>query len=337
MREHEALDAQLESWQAAVLRALRSVHMRFALLAAMAGSALLPVGAAAEPPSNDGYLTSISVNARGTPLTQEQVKDIRDTSEASVQSDLFSPPSAGGGVERTDCRGTRFGATVWYDFHPHVDGTVRVQAAGFDAAIGVYEFNPGNSRLGAQLDCSNEAGFTEELFVQVERGNAYTIQIGGSDIGLGPGTGILDFTFEYLADTDGDGVLDVLDKCPRQAGTSDGCPPELRGLPTLRATSNGNGIRVRSLSVDVTRGARVQVRCRRGCAYRQSKTATTARPVRFVQLRNRRLPAGALLEIFVTKRQSVGTYIRYTVTRGSFTRIVRCLRPGSLIPRRTCR
>lgn len=298
---------------------------------------VVPPGTAfAVPPGNDGYLQSTSVNVRGMPLPQEQIKDIKDTREATVQSDLFAPPAAGGGIERTDCRGTRFGATVWYDFHPHADGTVRVQAAGFDAAIGIYEFDPATSRLGLRLDCSNQAGFTEELFATVKRGKAYTIQIGGTDAGLGPAVGNLDFTFEYLSDRDGDGVLDALDKCPRDPGTSAGCPQELRALPTLRATPTARGIQIRSLSVEASRGARIQVRCRRGCSYNQTRTATTARPVRFATLRNRRLPAGARLEIFVTKKQSIGSYIRYTVTRGSFTRIARCLRPGSLLPRRSC-
>jgi hypothetical protein len=66
------------------------------------------------------------------------------------------------------------------------------------------------------------------------------------------------------------------------------------------------------------------------------RTAGT-QPVRFAGLRNRRLPVQARLEIFVTKSQSIGSYIRYTVTRGNFKRTVRCLRPGSRTPRRSCK
>lgn len=142
-------------------------------------------------------------------------------------------------------------------------------------------------------------------------------------------------------------MLDALDKCPVQPGTSSGCPQELRVLPTLRAIPTGGGIQVRSLSVGAPRGARVQVRCRRGCgpgrvrcrrgcAFSQSRTAG-AQPVRFAGLRNRRLPVRARVEIFVTKSESIGSYIRSTVTRGNFKRIARCLRPGSRIPRRSCK
>ncbi len=307
--------------------------VRLAVLTALVALAALPSAALAVPPSNDGYLQSISINARNTPLTQDQVKDARNTREATVQADLFSPPNSGGGLERTDCSGASFGATVWYDFHPHADGTVRVQATGYDAGVSVYEFNPTTSRIGSRVDCSNQTGATEELFVKVRKGRAYTIQIGGTG-GVG---GDLDFTFEYLSDSDGDGELDALDKCPNQAGTVNGCPVELRVLPTLRATPTGRGIRVRSLSVEAPRGSRVRVRCMRGCSFTQTRTVVANRPLRFARLANRQLSAGARLEITVTKSRSIGSFIRYTVTRGNFRRTTRCLRPGSAIPRRTCK
>ena len=59
--------------------------------------------------------------------------------------------------------------------------------------------------------------------------------------------------------------------------------------------------------------------------------------VSFPLLRGRALPAGAVIEIFVTKAQSIGTYTRYDVVRGNFKRTDRCLRPGSHVPRRTCK
>ena len=56
----------------------------------------------------------------------------------------------------------------------------------------------------------------------------------------------------------------------------------------------------------------------------------------FPLLRGRALPAGAVIEIFVTKTQSIGRYVRYDVVRGNFKRVDRCLRPGSHTPRKTC-
>ena len=57
----------------------------------------------------------------------------------------------------------------------------------------------------------------------------------------------------------------------------------------------------------------------------------------FPLLRGRSLPAGAVIEIFVTKANSIGAYTRYDVVRGNFKRVDRCLRPGSHTPRRTCK
>lgn len=304
-----------------------NLHRTLVLAAVVLGA--LPAAALAVPPVNDNYLDSLAVNAPRSPLSEEPRKDQQDTTEATVQGDLFSPPGAGGGPERTDCGGGVFGATVWYDFHPPVNGVAEIQATGYDTVVGVYPFTPASGALGTRIDCSSVPG-SEDLFVPVDGGKSYTIQIGGAD----GAAGLMEFTFEFFADRDRDGVFDVLDDCDTVAAmTRSGCPPELRVTPTLRATPTGNGIQVRSLSVDAPRGSRVRVRCRRGCSFNQARTA---RSVGFAGLRNRRLPAGARLEIFVTKPQSIGFYRRFTITRGNFRRTTRCLPPGSMIPRRSC-
>jgi hypothetical protein len=318
---------------------LATARPRALLLAVVvAGLTALPASALAVPPSNDNYLQSLSINQRGQPLTEETVRDVRSTLEATTQADLFSPTAAGGGLEPTDCNGVRYGATVWYDFHPHADGTVRVQAAGFDAAIAVYEYDPATSRVLSRTDCSNQAGTTEELFLKVKKGKSYTIQIGGTDAGLGPAMGNLDFLFEYLSDSDGDGVLDALDKCPKQRGSTDaaGCPAVLLVNPSLRANPTSNGIRIRSLSVTAPKGSRVQAHCRKGCTFYKSRTVVKG-PVSFGGLAGRALKTGSSFEVFVTKADSIGTVVRWTVTRGNVKRTIRCLKPRSLIPRKTCK
>ena len=42
------------------------------------------------------------------------------------------------------------------------------------------------------------------------------------------------------------------------------------------------------------------------------------------------------LEIFATKRDDIGAYIQYNIVAGNFTKITRCLEPGSMTPRRSC-
>jgi hypothetical protein len=323
------LALQLDSWECSLM--LRVARLHFVIALVIAGCAVSPAPALAVAPTNDGYLQSL-----GIPLAEgEPIMDRQNTREATVQADLFAPPRSGGGAERTDCLGTSFGATVWYDFLPRFDGTMSVAGSGFDTVAGVYEFDRNTERIGSRLACD----VAKELFVKVKGGRGYTIQVGGVDAGAGagPATGDLTFKFEYFVNRDGDEFLDALDDCDTTPGTLNGCPATLSVLPTLRATPTGRGIQIRSLVVDAPRGARVKVRCQRGCAFSQTRTALTSRPLSFPRLTRRQLPAGARLEIFVTKSKSIGSYTRYTVTRGNFKRIRRCLKPGSLVPRTSCK
>ena len=187
------------------------------------------------------------------------------------------------------------------------------------------------------MGCSTEAGAQDFIVPRVEGKRHYTIQVGGVDPGTGTGPlgGALQLTFQFFADRDDDNIFDPLDSCPDQPGVrqAGGCPPELRATPKLTAQPTGSGIIVRKLSVSATKGSKVEVRCKRGCSGHQARTAGV---VSFPVLRGRALPAGAVIEIFVTKAQSIGRYVRYEVVRGNFKRVDRCLRPGSHTPRKTC-
>ncbi len=139
-----------------------------------------------------------------------------------------SPPRTGGPTEATTCRSTSYGRTVWYDFYPDVSGIARIRANGFDTVLSVIPFNPRTTRpaFGRRRCINDSSSTTEELFAKVAKGRAYTIQIGGvNDAG-----GNLEFLFDFLADTDGDGVLDDVDKCDRLKGPAGeaGCPKRLR-------------------------------------------------------------------------------------------------------------
>jgi hypothetical protein len=120
----------------------------------------------------------------------------------------------------------------------------------------------------------------------------------------------------------------------------------LRARVRLSYEGTGDGIVVRSLSVArLPRGARAELRCRRGRARpcrRQVRRAggpspvAIARTVRFRSLRGRRLRARAVIELRVTQRRRLGRYFRWTVKRGRASRVQRCLEPGSRKPRRRC-
>jgi len=306
------------------------------IVTAAVGAGFAPGVARASPPVNDNYLDSLRVNAPGSRLPRDDVKDVQNTLEATTQTDLFAPKATGGGAEPTDCNGASFGKTIWYDFYPDLPGTAEVQTAGFDAVVTVYEFDRTMSRIVRAVGCSSAPGVTEDLFVDVEAGKSYTVQIGGAVTPMGPAGGELQLTLEFFADRDGDGVFDPLDDCPDERGQgSSGCPPVLRAAPKLRARPRSDGILVESLRVTAPRGARVALRCRRGCAARQVRRSKSG-AVTFDALRGALLPAGATFDIIVTKPLAVGSVFRYLVTHGNFKRTDRCLKPGSLHPRRRC-
>jgi hypothetical protein len=295
----------------------------------------LPAAASAQaPPLNDNYLDSLRLNDPGSRLERKAtLRDTRDTTNATVQSDVFSPPQSGGPAESTTCQGTSFGHTAWYDFYPDVNGLVRLRASGYDTVLSVVPFNRRTARpnFGNAL-CSNaSASTTEEFLVQVRKGDSYSVQIGG----VNSAAGALEFLFDFLADTDGDGVLDTVDKCDRLDGPqgNNGCPRHQNVNVTLRALPTAGGIEVDALTVTAKRGSRVVVSCSRGCR-RQVKRAHST--VTFPALSGAQLPAGARLEIRVTKAGFFGEFARYTVLAGNFKKIERCMNPGSRRLQRRC-
>jgi hypothetical protein len=310
------------------------ITIRFAVACAALVAAFPSAAAAshvAGAPVNDDYLESLRLNEDGSRLeTRFTLRDVRDTTNASVQSDMFAPPRSGGPAEPTGCQSATIGKTVWYDLYPHSNGLLRLRANGFDTGIAVTPFNRSTAvpSLGSRQCVNQSAGAAEEFLVAVARGRAYTIQIGGVNNAFGS----LEFLFDFLPDTDGDGVLDDSDDCPRLAGTRrNGCPVRVRGEVTLRAVGTANGVRLVSIRVDATRGSRVEVRCP-GCGRQVKK----ARTVGFPRLRGRSFRAGSRIVVRVTKRRAIGAYTSYRIRRGNFKKTERCMNPGSRRPRRRC-
>lgn len=105
----------------------------------------------------------------------------------------------------------------------------------------------------------------------------------------------------------------------------------------IRGRILGGAVHVDVLSVRAPRGAMVRVRCRgRGCPHRvvTARAVSTARPVRLRGL-ERRYPAGAVLEVFVTEPGRIGKYVRFTIRRGRPPgRVDLCVAPGASRPSR---
>ena len=91
-----------------------------------------------------------------------------------------------------------------------------------------------------------------------------------------------------------------------------------------------NGARVRRLSVSrAPRCAVVAVSCRgRSCPARRVSRFLARRPLRFRRF-ERRLPAGTVLTVRISKGDSIGKFTEFRIRAGKAPlRRDRCLRPG---------
>jgi hypothetical protein len=270
-------------------------------------------------PCNDNYVNSLELNAAGTPLNRiKTIIDTRDTSTATTQNDIFSPPASGGRPEVTSCNGTSYGKTVWYDFYPDAAGTVSIRTnAFFQNAITLYTFNNDSHSPSYLMPTKKKCVVSQfgagDLVASVKKGVAYTFQLGGADTSQAP--------------TGQGGQLQMLfDFFPTP-------PRKLTAQTTLTAAATSNGMQLLSLSVSTARAATVSVDCGAFCRP-QSKTKQATES--FPTLHGVRMPAGSTLTIRVTAKHSIGVLVEYHFVRGNFTKQTFCTEPGSRKPRTSC-
>jgi hypothetical protein len=301
-----------------------------ALVAAPAGAA----PAAAAPPANDAYLAATPLNQPGSEMPRDTVTSpAADTSEATLQADLLDPPSTGGPPEPDACDGAPLDRTTWWRFFPDVGGRITIQAVGFDSVIGLVPFASAASPLPQGYTCANRRDDTlETLTAPVQAGTGYAVQVGGAQ----GAHGVLQVSFSFQPDRDGDGVPDGRDRCPATRGTGDGCPPRIVARVAYRYDGSARGVTFRYLRVSgAPSRATVDVRCSRGC--RHQRRVVRSRLTDLKSFHRRFMPVGAAIEVRVTKPGQVGTYTRFTVSAGNVTSTDRCLPPGSSRPRRSCK
>jgi hypothetical protein len=293
--------------------------------AAAAATGATGVTGAAPAPINDNYLSSLELNRRGAKLNRvDTLRDVRNTSGATVQTNIFDPCGLSkcptGPAEVTNCNGVDYGNTIWYDFYPDADGLVSIRTSGFDNVITQYRFNTISFvPVVSHKQCVHQGTFpSEQLVAHVQKGLAYTFQIGGV-VGSGgvPAGGPLQTLFDYSV-------------TPPRSLTADA---------TLTARATPAGISILSLGVTAKhRGARIEVNCAKLCrpeALRVPKRGSTT--VNFPRLGGLTLPAGARLQIRISAPHAIGVLIQYNVLAGNFTKQTFCMEPGSRKPRRTCR
>jgi hypothetical protein len=307
---------------------------------------------AQSPPPNDNYLASTIIpQGSTTGMKLVTYHDTENLTAATTQGDLFNPDQsglqfAGGGPEPLTCGPAHYGQTIWYDVHPKVPEGVQVTANGVPNVIAVYRWSTKTSKIVARLGCQAAANGanTVNLPSELQKGDAYTVQVGALSSASGPVTGTVAVSATFLPDHDGDGVYDPLDACPLLAGIGKlgGCPPALS--PNVNWGTVGQ--RLTEFQVgSLPAGARILVRC--SCGVSASTTVGAhARTVSLTALVNRTVPTSATLQLWATKRPSgtgtyrfgaIGGYLRYTMRAGGLGEPVkRCLLPGSLTPRRQC-
>ena len=146
--------------------------------------------------------------------------------------------------------------------------------------------------------------------------------------------------------TDNDGLVSFDSRTLQVGGspavTQKAGPRLLSPFPVVRIAGRitRRGTRVRRLSVETPKGAKVAVRCAGGgCPFKKSVRAISsdAKPHASVTVRFRRLerllPAGVQLRVFVTKKGAIGKYTRLRFRRARApVRTDRCLMPGKWEP-----
>jgi hypothetical protein len=257
--------------------------------------------------------------------------DVQDTTAATVQGDLLAPAGSGGGAEPTNCDGVSYGRTIWYDIRPDQHGAIRLQSAGRDGVIALYAWNPRTLRLGRRVRCVNQAGLQDELDAWLDKGKSYTVQLGGVDDGTGPVGGQVQFTEQFLDDSDRDEVLDLVDRCVGTKGTSKykGCLPEVDVAPSLRWSGALRGISVDELSVTDATGAGGRAVAWVSGGRQHARSLHRGR-ASFRHAFTGILPAGSTLTLTVTRSGAIGETFRWHILgSGVGPRQVGCLLPGT--------
>jgi hypothetical protein len=305
----------------------------------------------AAPPPNDNFKAATLVEIPGGKVMRHTFLDSQDTTEATVQSDLFSPPLSGGGKERTRCNSqVSYGRTIWYLVREYDDALYEIETTGFDSVITHYPVTR-TGRL-TRGDCFDRRlpSFDQ---LQIWGGpflpsRLSAFQVGGVAGQGGAAGGPLQVTISFYPDRDEDGTWDDLDQCPSREGRDfDGCLPRLRAGVEILSTGVAGGVYVSRLTATrLPSGSTVKARCVRLCRGRQVRRRASGR-VRLRALDGRQYPVGARFEIRVTRPAAfsgssiyyfgaIGAYVRFDVTRDGLRRTDRCLLPGSPKPRRSC-
>jgi hypothetical protein len=209
-----------------------------AVLLGLIGLAVLPASALGAPANDSYFSTAGRINQPGATLTKSYTTNSNNigATDEGFEHNQCRPPSANGQV-------TNFGASVFYEIHPHRVGKFSIvvtPVGGFLPVVVLYEYTPlpypsynysNNAPCNGPAPPLNTASLAPQpSFPTLAAGKHYKIQIGGvkspNDPGGTSSQGTFALRFVYDPDTDGDALFDSGDRCPNARGPSShgGCP-----------------------------------------------------------------------------------------------------------------
>ena len=330
-----------------------------ALTVACAFPAAASAQAPIDPPASDHYLDGWPVSDFRNPgrFPGSEIGFIADTTNYTVQEDLFNPPSVGGGPEPNQCGTSVYGNTIWLMFYADRFGVMNISTAGpFDSVIGVVPFN---SPEDAAPDISNGLcydglrGFEEESTFLAVRRQWYAVQVGGTGETQG-GPVQVKFNFDPPPRVSGEAFLtyDVgplrvtrLQVKQLQVGQTVGIRCT-KGACRKRTVNVGRGLAASSFD-QVIQAERNAITAgisdsplRRLSEARSSKSAgvhAAQRPRTVTLLKNRKVKRGAKIEVRIKRPGFIGKFVRWKVRKNSLERVKEtCMNPNSNRPRKKC-
>lgn len=341
----------------------RAIGLALTLVAA------LPAVASAQeqivPPRGDNYLQPVFLNDEDAPFPSDPIGILADTTNYTLQQDMFNPPASGGPAEPTLCGEQN---TIWSVFYSNRYGAMNISTAGsFDGVIAVVPFESPDSPepiFDERAFCTdNLAGLQQDADFLVSPRQWYAVQVGGAG---SPAGGQVQVKYDLNP------------------------PPRVNGDVVLSWRTNGTQARVKSLVVNAPKGSRVAISCtKRGCGKNPRpftvKKPAFAKPIALVGpsakpagvsmsdadgsatvasdpgtaavepfakrsagtqvqaakkyklLEGRRLKNGSQIVIRIYRAGWIGRHFTYKVKSGAVSsKVARCTNPGSSRPRKRC-
>lgn len=203
-----------------------------ALLALAIATVVLPATASADVPwANNEYANARVINLPGTTLPRSAPLGGNNIGADTQPNEVVFCQNARDGATGY------FGATLWQEFHPEVNGEVSftvIHIQDFVSVVWIVPFDSPTHRpaqatvlnYGApDSGCDAPAFGNAKVTTYVIGGKDYNIQLGGELFGTNPpAQGIFNYDFNFVPDSDADRVLDPSDACPSDAGSTSGCP-----------------------------------------------------------------------------------------------------------------